>query len=81
MLAPAGSEPGWAVTVPAGPEGPTSRGRLAADRLGRSGQPISQHLNGQRPTWAHVNQTDRHAGPGSPNATRGELSDCKQASQ
>jgi hypothetical protein len=31
MLAPTGSEPASTVTVPAGPEGPTSRGRLAAE--------------------------------------------------
>jgi hypothetical protein len=41
MLAPAGSEPDSTVTVPAGPKSPTSMGRLAADRLGRSGQPVA----------------------------------------
>jgi hypothetical protein len=33
MLAPAWSEPDSTVTVPAGPEGPPARGRLAAGRL------------------------------------------------
>src|SRR5512132_1713727 len=118
MLAPAGSEPDWAVNVPAGPEGPTARGRLAADPQGRNGQPVAlgpeppshafaQHTSGNRPSQGqarlrplvgfrdappgdcvttggkatdqpnsisrgnderrrHVDQTDPHAGPGSP---------------
>ena len=53
MLAPAGSEPDSTVTVPAGPEGPTSRGRLAGESSGSNGEALcGSAMSGTAPgTW------------------------------
>jgi hypothetical protein len=58
MLAPAGSEPGAAATVPAGPESPHFRGLLGRPSTGRRAEGVGVHGSPERTTEDSI-VTDR----------------------